>query len=215
MNIFAKIARKKLDGVVAPYASEEKTLEVGAFGRPSYRRFFPNRVGVDIKAGPGVDVVASVYDLPFDDNSFDIILCLVVLEHLKEPSRAIVEMGRVLKPSGQILVSVPFLLPIHDAPDDFWRFTKYGLEILFKDWQIEKVAAETDLGETFAVLLQRVGYQTKFYFNPVAKIIIFMLAWILSWWPKTTKHIYGDIKKSLEEPEAFTSSFFLVARKKS
>ncbi|MFA6416203.1 MAG: class I SAM-dependent methyltransferase [Candidatus Paceibacterota bacterium] len=214
MNIVAKIARRKLDETVAPYASNGKTLEVGAFGHPSYRRFFSNRIGVDIKPGPGVDVVASVYDLPFEDNSFDIVLCLVVIEHLKEPSRAIAEMERVLKPGGMILVSVPFLLPIHDAPDDFWRFTKYGLAILFKDWQIEKLVAETDLGETFAVLLQRVGYQTKFYFNPVAKVIIFVLAWILSWWPKTTKHIYGDIKKSREEPEAFASSFFLAARKK-
>ena len=213
MNIFTKIARIKLDKKVAPYASSGKTLEVGACGNPSYRQYFPNRIGIDLKEGPGVDLVATVYELPFADATFDLVLCLVVLEHLEDPKRAIAEMSRVLRPGGKILVSVPFLLPIHDAPNDFWRFTKFGLKVLFKDWQIEELSAETNFNETFAVLLQRVGYQTKFYLNPIFKLLIFLSAWILSRLPVLAKNIYGDIKKSHEEKEAFTSSFFLVARK--
>lgn len=214
MGLTAKISRKKLDEHVSKYGGNSKTLEVGAYGKPSYSRFFTNKIGLDVREGPGVDVVASVYELPFEDNTFETVLCMVVMEHLEYPPQAIAEMKRVLKPGGRIIVSVPFLFPIHDSPGDYWRFTKYGLQLLFKDWEIEVLQAETTMNETFAVLLQRVGYQSQFYANSFMKVLIFGLAWILSRMPTMTKHVYGDLTKTYKEPEAFTSSFFLVAKKR-
>jgi len=214
MNLTSKISRKKLDEKVVQFATDKKTLEVGAYGRPTYGRFFSNKTGLDIRPGPGVDVVGSVYELPFEDEAFDLVLCMVVMEHLEDPKKAIEEMKRVLKPGGRILVSVPFLFPIHDAPGDYWRFTKYGLQILFKEWEIERLEAETDMQEALAVLLQRVGYQTDFKLNKLMKIIVFALAAFVAWMPRMTRKIYGGIDKKREEPEAFTSSFFLVAKKR-
>ena len=214
MGLTAKVSRKKLDEQVSKYGGDSKTLEVGAYGKPSYSRFFTNKVGLDVREGPGVDVVGSVYELPFEDESFETVLCMVVMEHLEYPPKAIAEMHRVLKPGGRILVSVPFLFPIHDSPGDYWRFTKYGLQILFKDWDIETLQAETTMNETFAVLLQRVGYQSQFYANSFMKVLVFSLAWILARMPKLTRQMYGDLTKSYKEPEAFTSSFFLVAKKR-
>ena len=214
MALISKIARKKLDQKVAKYASSKKTLEVGAYGKSTYGIYFPNKVGIDVREGPGVDLVADVYKLPFDDNSFDVVLCMVVMEHLEDPKKAISEMKRVLKPGGMILVSTPFLFPIHDSPNDFWRFTKYGLALLFIDWDIVELSAETNFNETFAVLFQRVGYQTKLHLNSLMKGLVFVLAWMLTKIPIIPRVVYGDIKKSIEEPEAFASSFFLAARKK-
>jgi ubiquinone/menaquinone biosynthesis C-methylase UbiE len=159
-------------------------------------------------------VVGSVYELPFEDGEFDMVLCMVVMEHLEDPKQAILEMKRVLKPHGKILVSVPFMFPMHDTPGDYWRFTKYGLKLLFKDWDILELSAETDMNETFAVLLQRVGYQATFSFNKIVKVFIFSLAGFIAWLPRFTKKIYGGIDRKTEEPEAFASSYFLVAQKK-
>jgi SAM-dependent methyltransferase len=215
MILTSKISRNKLDLKVAKYASAERTLEVGSYGSQAYSRFFTNKVGLDIRPGKGVDVVGSVYDLPFKDNEFDIVLCMVVLEHLEDPQKAILEMNRVLKPKGKILVSVPFMFPMHDTPNDFWRFTKYGLQLLFKDWDIVEISAETNIHETFAVILQRVGYQATFYLNKIMKVFIFALAALISKLPVMTKKIYGGIDRKTEEPEAFASSYFLVAQKRS
>lgn len=215
MNFTSKISRQKLDEKVSKYKSDLKTLEIGSYGQPSNASFFINRIGLDIRSGKGVDVIGSVYELPFPDNSFDFVLCMGILEHLEYPHAAIPEMHRVLKPGGRIIVSVPFLFPIHDAPNDFWRFTKYGLKVLFKDWEIEELTAETNFNETFATLFQRVGYQTKFYLNTIVKSIIFILANIIAKLPNMTRVVYGGIDKKVEEPEAFTSAFFLVARKVS
>jgi len=213
MNLLAKISRDRLDKKVSKYVSDLKTLEVGAFGSPSYGKYFTNKIGLDIRPGPGVDVVGSVYELPFNDNEFDNVLLMVVIEHLEEPQKAILEIKRVLKPGGKILVSVPFMFPMHDTPNDFWRFTKYGLMYLFKDWEIVEVSAETSFNETFAVILQRVGYQTNFYVNKLMKVLVFTIAAIIAKMPKITKKIYGGIDKKREEPEAFASSYFLVAKK--
>lgn len=208
-----KISREKLDALVKPYQTDLKTLEIGARGAPSYATFFSHRVGVDIEAGPGVDVVASVYDLPFESESFDVVLCLSVLEHVEHPRDGIKEMRRVLKKGGTILVSVPFLFPIHDSPNDYWRFTKYGLRKLFIDWDIKVLQGESDIGTSFAILLQRVGFQTKLRLNRLTKASVFLAAKLVRHMGWFVTGVYGDIGKHVEEPDAFTSSFFLVAKK--
>lgn len=56
---------------------------------------------------PSVDAsVASVHELPFDDGSFDLVLCLEVLEHLERPDAALAELARV--GSADVVVSVPY-----------------------------------------------------------------------------------------------------------
>ncbi len=212
--IVNKISRKKMDAMIQPYQTNLKVLDVGGSRSPDYQKYFSNKTVVDITAGPGVDIVASVYQLPFQDGEFDRVLCMVVLEHLEDPIRAIAEMRRVLKPGGKIIISVPFMFPMHDTPGDYWRFTKFGLQKLFSNgWKIEKIAAETTTEEAFAVMLQRLAYQTKMRFNKVSKFFIFMLARFIAWMPSIITHVYGDIKKTHTESDAFTSSFFLVAEK--
>ncbi len=212
--LISKISREKLNALVSEYGTDKLTLEIGSRGEPSYTKFFPNHVGVDVAGGAGVDVVASVYKLPFKNDSFDLALCLSVLEHLEEPLKAVSEIRRVVKNGGKIIVSVPFLFPIHDAPGDYWRFTKFGLQKMFSSgWQIEKLCAETSVQETFAVLLQRLGYQTKMRLNKFSKFFVFLFARLIEKMPNMIKVSFGDIRKSQKEPEAFTSAFFLVAKK--
>ena len=214
-SLVTKISRKKLDECISKYESDGKTLEIGSWGEPSYSRFFLNRVGMDIKGGKGVDLVASAYDIPFEDNSFEIVLCLSVLEHLEDPKKALREMHRVLKPNGTILVSVPFMFPIHESPNDFWRFTKYGLKKLFeKGWEIIEIKAETNTTEFLAVILQRLGYQTNMRLNKISKLFIFIFARLIEFSPNMFKEVFGDIRKKNKELEAFTSAFFLSAIKK-
>jgi len=78
------------------------------------------------------NVLADAHALPFISGSMDSILLLEVLEHLKNPEVAIKEAFRVLKPEGILLVSVPFLYPLHDEPHDYRRWTRYGLELLVR-----------------------------------------------------------------------------------
>jgi SAM-dependent methyltransferase len=70
--------------------------------------------------------------LPFSSDSFDVILCLEVLEYVPDLHRVLAEFRRVLNNEhGVLLVSLPFMHRA-DHPLDRWRLTAYGLRQLFK-----------------------------------------------------------------------------------
>lgn len=68
-----------------------------------------------------------VRHLPIADTSLDVVLLFEVLEHVLDINQVMAELKRVLKLGGKLYISVPFIYPIHDAPNDYWRFTSYGL----------------------------------------------------------------------------------------
>jgi SAM-dependent methyltransferase len=65
--------------------------------------------------------------IPLPDSSFNTIIISEVLEHIAEPDLIWAEMNRLLIPGGKILLSVPFLYRIHEAPYDFYRYTEFAL----------------------------------------------------------------------------------------
>lgn len=65
--------------------------------------------------------------LPFESESFDVVILSDVLEHVPEPLLLWKEMARVLAPGGHALINVPFLYGVHEAPHDYGRYTQYAL----------------------------------------------------------------------------------------
>lgn len=135
-----------------------RVLDIGCGHRP-YRELFPGGeyLGVDTPVsygeGSSPDAWASAGELPFAGGSFDCVLCTEVLEHLADPRRALGEMARVLKPGGCLLLSAPFIWPVHEAPRDFLRFTGYGLDSLLAA-QGFRVAASIQRGGFWSVMVQ-------------------------------------------------------------
>ncbi|HIJ79887.1 MAG: class I SAM-dependent methyltransferase [Desulfobulbaceae bacterium] len=76
------------------------------------------------------DIYGDAQCLPLASESADYILLLDVLEHLQSPELTIREIKRVLKTNGSLILNVPFIYPIHDAPLDFHRWTPHGLDNL-------------------------------------------------------------------------------------
>lgn len=117
-------------------------LEVGAHDYGSgqdLRRLLPGAewIGVDLSAGPGVDVVADL-TRPFEEvdaalggRRFGTILCFSVLEHCADPFAMADHLTRLLAPAGRLFVSVPFAWEFHGYPSDYWRFTHEGVRRLF------------------------------------------------------------------------------------
>lgn len=77
--------------------------------------------------GTRPQVFADGAHLPFASSSFDTVLLLEVLEHVTDAESVLAEICRVLKPEGRLLISVPFLYPLHDAPHDYRRYTAPGM----------------------------------------------------------------------------------------
>lgn len=104
-----------------------------------YRSYFSSAstyVTSDVVDGCGL--VLDARSMPeVADQSFDAVFCSGVLEHVDDCHAAVAECWRVLKSGGLFLVGVPFKQATHRAPQDFWRFTEFGLRWLLRAFTVE------------------------------------------------------------------------------
>lgn len=68
---------------------------------------------------------------PIDDHVFNTVLCLNTLEHIFNYGQFLGEAKRVLKPSGKIVLAVPFLVQVHPSPKDYFRYSEQALKLMF------------------------------------------------------------------------------------
>jgi len=106
-----------LDFGCGPAPSRERIEEWGA-----------KWIGIDIR-GSSVSVKCDGHMLPFQENSFDIVLAQAVFEHLRNPFEAASEISRVCKPGGQFIGYVAFLEPFHMS---YFHHSHKGIEYLLK-----------------------------------------------------------------------------------
>ncbi|MEK7530596.1 MAG: class I SAM-dependent methyltransferase [Patescibacteria group bacterium] len=212
-----KITRAALEKFLKSEASEGYMLDIGSGGSMyGYDRFFPHRITVDIDPARNPEIVGDIHALPFGDNTFDRVLCVEVLEHVKDPRRAFKEMKRVLKPGGKIVLSTRFLFPIHDAPNDYWRFTHFALQMLADETGLSVLRLEPDTRALsgLGAVMQRIAFQSRFkYADKLIKILLFVFAWVVDRCAGLTKEEFGDIKKESRVTALAPAGYFLVAKK--
>jgi SAM-dependent methyltransferase len=93
-------------------------------------------VTVDIDPGVAPDIVADAHDLHMiPSDHADGVLVISVLHHCRKPWVVVEELYRILKPGGIIYANVPFMFPFHVDPDDFWRVSYHGIDVLFERFE--------------------------------------------------------------------------------
>ena len=109
-------------------------LDVGCGSKP-YRELFDAKEYVGLEIDSYANRVKGVADcyydgkiFPFNNLQFDSILCNQVFEHVFNPNEFIEEISRVLKPSGKLLLSVPFVWDEHEQPYDYARYSSFALK---------------------------------------------------------------------------------------
>lgn len=101
------------------------TLE-GRGANPSLFDMLPKGTTVVAPDFPEVDI----HELPYENNSFDYVLADQVLEHVRKPWVGVEEIRKVLKPGGLVVLTSVFMYYKHAVPEDYWRFSPEGLEVL-------------------------------------------------------------------------------------
>jgi len=114
--------------------------------------------GTDFMAGPNVDMVV---DLSKPDGAVellrktsrlaDVVLCTEVLEHVWDPGGLLRGILQVLKPHGLLVLTTLFAFPIHNHPEDFWRFTPFCLERMFVGSGFTEVDIKTNGEALFSI----------------------------------------------------------------
>ncbi|WP_121357508.1 class I SAM-dependent methyltransferase [Flavisolibacter nicotianae] len=117
-----------------------KILDVGC-GRKPYKNLFrySEYIGLDIE-NPGhphlnedIDIYYDGKTFPLGDGEFDNVICNQVLEHVFTPAHFLQEINRVLKKDGHLLLTVPFIWDEHEQPNDFARYSSFGLKYLLEE----------------------------------------------------------------------------------
>jgi SAM-dependent methyltransferase len=110
------------------------------FARPGWRY-----VGIDLAAGENVDVVlSSPYRVPLPTGAFDVVVSGQAFEHVEFFWLTWLEMARLIKPGGLILLIAPSRGPEHRYPVDCWRFYPDGYAALARYAGLELIEAGTD-----------------------------------------------------------------------
>ena len=146
-----------------------RVLDAGA-GEGRYAHFFARQryCGVDLAVGDAawdygrLDTVADLTALPFRCAVFRAAIHIVTLEHLAEPARALQEIARSLAPGGLLLVAAPHEWEVHQAPHDYFRYTRYGLRYLLEKAGFE-VCDLRPAGGFFRLLARRLLNGLQFF----------------------------------------------------
>jgi SAM-dependent methyltransferase len=106
------------------------------------------------------DIVADLNEpLPIEDQVADTVVSFQVLEHLREPCGMLSEAFRILRPGGRMVLSVPFQWQVHEAPHDYFRYTRYGLEYMLGKSGFIDVSVDEVCG-FFGTWVLKLNYQT-------------------------------------------------------
>jgi SAM-dependent methyltransferase len=202
-------------------------LDIGCGKRPYslvYDSLVENSVGTEVEFSPhgivAADVICFGEALPFKPSCFDTVLCTEVLEHTKKPFQVINEVTRVLKPGGTLILSVPFIYPLHEAPNDYWRFTPHGLEIICNSLGLTPIyirskggvgATIFSLGANLVVrLVNAISKLLRIHNPPLRdyKMIRWLIAlpqWIYLWISKRT-----DVPSAVKELDYWLSPGYII-----
>lgn len=177
-----KLSTRNLKRLCRETGTDELTLVVHSED-VEHDADFPNAFTVTKR----LDVPADMHvDLFYRDlnripsESYPVILCTGLLEHIPDPQRIIDEFKRILQPDGKLIISASSVFSFHECPENFFHFTPYGFKLLFKDWQrFDMLRGACPPFETVAILLQRINLQCDIF--PPVRILVELLFHSIKW----------------------------------
>lgn len=197
-----------LKKILRKYGRDDMILNLGS--GPNSISGRADIINVDLYAFDVVDIIADAENLPIEDESVDLMLNQAMLEHVSHPEIVVNEMYRLLRPGGEIFCYLPFVVPFHAAPYDYYRWTMPGVKELFKKY--EKISIGIGAGPTSGMLwvLQEwfalfISFGSKHLHDIVFLILMVLLAPIKMLDILLVHHPYAS---------KIASGFFITAKKK-
>lgn len=198
-----------------------KLIDIGC-GTKLYQKYYPkvdSYTGLDhpttakkYPADSAPDIFGDILNLPLKNSSYDTVLLFEVLEHVSNPEKAVGEVQRILKPGGYLLLTAPFIYPLHDIPYDYLRFTRFYLENLLEENKF-KVVKIFSAGTFSDFLWQTVILFFLFKFREKPVYLLTLPVFIPFYLAVNLFFLIFCPAKENKNLNLFSSGFFAVARK--
>ena len=193
-------------------------LDIGGGSRQTYLTFVDmskvrSFITVDIgfscsSSGTHPRVRASVTSLPLRSDSVDTILCFNLLEHVYDHRQALAEIHRVMSCDAVLYGWVPFILGVHGAPQDYWRYTDEALDRLLA----ESGFTSSKVENTGATLLSAYDlvrpYIRLWFIGRLLRVVLVSLALMTGW---ALSRIAK--KTGLPDPEGSPTGVWFIAKR--
>jgi hypothetical protein len=179
-----KLSRKNLYNLILKSFNENiyhnkicKVLNIGAGGdiKTLIKKNFKNIFEIDIDPNRKPDQIIDICDNHFSNKlkyKPNLVCIFEVLEHTTNPEKAINNIYKIIKKGDYVLASVPFIFHIHDQPYDYFRFTKFGLNLLFKKFTKVKITERNGWLETILVIFTRLEKEKNILSKLLGKTFI-------------------------------------------
>ncbi len=176
---YKELAKLSIDG---------KILDIGGSKKSGYHELIGGAheiVTGNIDESYGTDLIFDAQERwPFEDDSFDAVLFVNLLEHLYRYDVAIAESLRVLKRGGKVVGVVPFMINVHGSPNDFFRYTKSALERELSDAGFTEIVVRAQGTGAFSVIYHCLLGFVRWYWMATPLVAFFKGLDRLVWWIK-------------------------------
>jgi SAM-dependent methyltransferase len=203
----SKAVKNNLNSLLKQIDTGHVGLNIGS-GNTSLH---PQMMNLDIFAGPHVHCVASAENLPFANDSFDIIVTQETLEHVANPFKAMEEIARVIKLGGLLYCQLPFIIGFHPGPQDYWRFTTQGIRQLIENAGLIVVRSGVTVGgatgyyrisvEFWSILFSLGRPPLYKAFKVLFSLILYPIKWLDFIYNRSPEH------------DRIAGGYFIIARK--
>ncbi|MCM8525876.1 MAG: class I SAM-dependent methyltransferase [Lentisphaeraceae bacterium] len=166
---------------------------------------------MELAPGNGIDYVGSVENIPEKNDFFDVVISQEVLEHVKNPWKAISEIQRVLKKGGLAYIQLPFTIGFHPCPNDYWRFSQEGIEELIKSTNMEIVERGISAGSATGFYRISVEFFAILFSLPIPPMYKFFKALVsLLLYPVK---LLDPIMNLSNQKDRICGGYFIICRK--
>lgn len=208
-----KDLRRDLRRILSPLKG--RILDIGCGNKPyqSLADLAEEYIGLDVCDNPKVDIVVdSMKPWPLESSSFDTVLCTQVLEHVPHTEQLLRGIQEVMKPGGLLIVTAPFIYNAHGIPEDYHRFSVYGMEkLLSESFEIVETKSQGGVGSTIGILCLN-WLETMSTGCKLLRLLkgLFLPLWIPFCF---LINLTGWLMDKIDGTQAFYSNVLLVAKK--
>ena len=166
-----------------------------------------------------MDYVCDITSIPVPDESFDVIICSEVLEHVPEPIKVIKEFSRILKQGGRLLLTAPLGCGLHQEPYIFYGgYTPFWYQRFLTDFGFENIEILPNCG-FFKFYAQESRRFVRYLFpkdmRGTKKILTFPVKLVLTLWFRKFIPVVCHCLQGFDKDKRVTVGYFVEASKKN